>query len=159
MSLLARTSPAKHAALPKQISDVIGLSDQLMALLNSETEALRKGNSAPLTENEAQKSRLMALYQREFGALRTVPDIARTLNPHVRDALSKATARLQSALKEQSQLIARRKHVTEGIIQAVAKSVASKRQGASPYQRPIGAQGAPRLPARAATAITLNAVY
>jgi hypothetical protein len=55
-------------------------------------------------------------------------------------------------------LIARRRHVAEGIVQAVAKEVAQKRQGASPYAKPLPGKTQAPPAARAVTAITLNAV-
>jgi hypothetical protein len=67
------------------------------------------------------------------------------------------TERLNAALKEQSQLIARRRHVTEGIVQAIAKEVSAKRQVVSPYAKPMGGRAAPTA-SHAATAITLNSV-
>jgi hypothetical protein len=146
-----------RAALPKQIGDLILYSDQLAAILVKETAGLQARDKSALTVFEAEKARVMALYQRELNALRKDPNWAKALPAPVRDALAAAGARLGAALKSQSALIARRRHVTEGIVQAIAKEVAVKRQGVTPYAKPNGARLAPAAP-RAATAITLNSV-
>jgi hypothetical protein len=89
--------------------------------------------------------------------LRKDPDWAKRLTPDARMAMEAGGRRLQTALKAQADLIARRKHVTEGIVQAIAKEVAAKRQGVSPYGNPNSNRVAP-MAQRAATAITLNSV-
>lgn len=145
------------ATLPKQIVDLIAFSDQLALILNKETAALKSGAKDALKTFEADKTRIMALYQRELNALRKDPNWAKTMAPAVRMAMETAGQKLQTALKAQADLIARRKHVTEGLVQAIAKEVAAKRQVVSPYAKPMGGRAAPSA-SIAATAITLNSV-
>jgi hypothetical protein len=152
-ALVAKTP----AALPKHLSDLIALSDQLSALLTKETAGLKAGVKNALKMHEADKAKIMALYQRELNILRKDPDWAKRLSPPARAALEAAGERLQAALKAQSDLLARRKYVTEGIVQAIAKEVAAKRQIVSPYAKPQGGRAAPPS-SIAATAITLNSV-
>lgn len=145
------------SAIPKQIADVIAYSDQLAALLTKETAAMKAGVKNALKTFEAEKARTMALYQRELNVLRKDPDWAKRLGGQARAALEASGERLQTALKAQSDLIARRKYVTEGIVQAIAKEVAAKRQIVSPYAKPQGGRPAPAS-SIAATAITLNSL-
>ena len=143
--------------MSKPIADLIAFSDRIAAILAQETAALKSGSKDALTKFEAEKTRTMALYQRELNAVRKDPDWSKRLVPALRTQLEASAARLQKALKEQADLIARRRHVTEGIVQAIAKEVATKRQGVSPYAKPNGARPPAHAP-RAATAITLNSV-
>jgi hypothetical protein len=145
------------STVPKHISDLIAYSDQLAAILTKETAALKSGAKNALKTHEADKARSMALYQRELNTLRKDPDWAKRLAPAARNALEQAGERLQTALKAQADLIARRKYVTEGIVQAIAKEVAAKRQIVAPYGKPMG-RHAPAPSSAAATAITLNSV-
>lgn len=144
-------------AIPKHMSDLIAFSDQLTAILTKETAALRSGVKNALKPFETDKARIMALYQRELNLLRKDPDWAKRASANVRAALEAAGQRLQAALKAQSDLIARRKFVTEGIVQAIAKEVAAKRQIVAPYAKPYAGRAAPPS-SISATAITLNSV-
>lgn len=143
--------------MSKQIADLIAFSDRIAAILTHETAALKSGAKDALTKFEAEKTRTMALYQRDLNALSKDPDWAKRLPPPLRAQLEAAGARLQKALKQQSDLIARRRHVTEGIVQAIAKEVSAKRQIVSPYAKPMAGRPAPAA-STSATAITLNSV-
>lgn len=143
--------------MSKQIADLVAFSNQLTNILVRETAAMKAGAKDALKTFEADKTRTMALYQRELNAVRKDPDWAKRLPPDLRAKLEAAGAALQKALRDQSDLIARRRHVTEGIVQAIAKEVAAKRHGVSPYAKPNGGR-APVPAPRAATAITLNSV-
>jgi hypothetical protein len=141
---------------PKPIADLLALSAQLTSILARETAALRSGAKDAFKPTENDKARAMALYHRELNLLRKDPNWAKGLHPAIRAKLEKAGVDLHEALKAQSDLIARRRHVGEGIVQAIAKEVAAKRQGASPYAKPNGAR--PAAASAAVTAITLNSV-
>jgi hypothetical protein len=141
---------------PKSVVDLLAFSDQLAAILARETAALKAGEKDALKGSEADKARAMALYQRELNGLRKDPEWAKHLGAETRTKLEAAGRRLQTALRDQSDLIARRRHVTEGIVQAIAKEVAAKRQGVTPYAKPNG--GRPIASSAAVTAITLNSV-
>jgi hypothetical protein len=146
------------AADPREIAELIAYSDQLAGILRRETAAMKAGEKDALKKWEADKARTMALYQRDLNALKKDPAWAKKLPPATRERLTAAGERLNAALKEQSQLIARRRHVTEGIVQAIAKDVSQKRQGVSPYARPLPGKVQPPPSIRAVTAITLNSV-
>jgi hypothetical protein len=153
------TNPsAKLSPEPKSVADLIALSDQIAIILKRETNSLLASDPRALQHWDEEKSRAMALYQRDLGMIRKDTDWAKKLSPSAKLRMTDAGARLQSALNEQSRLIARRRHVTEGLVQAIAKDVATKRQGVSPYGRPLA--GSMTIPqnTRAATALTLNAV-
>lgn len=150
-------SPEK-ALLPKAVIDLIALTNQLTVIFQRETAGLLAGDKDALKTWEADKARAMALYQRDMTAVKKDPDWARKLSSIARDKLTAAGAQLQKALSDQSRLIARRRHVTEGIVQAIAKDVAQKRQGVSPYAMPRPGRAANDAAPRLATAITLNAV-
>lgn len=143
--------------LPKPVADLIGFSDQLATILNKETAAMKAGAKDALKLYEADKGRIIALYQRELNALRKDPNWAKAMANNVRAAMETAGQKLHTALKAQADLIARRKHIAEGIVQAIAKEVAAKRQVVSPYAKPVSGRAAPAA-SIAATAITLNSV-
>jgi hypothetical protein len=144
--------------IPAQIANLITLSDQIALVLQRENEALKQRKPQDLKQGEPEKTRLMAIYQREIATIRKDAKQFATLAAGVKDKISAAGERLQAALKEQSQILARLRHVTEGIVKAIASDVAKKRQGATPYARPMHGQMTSRTGAIGATSLTLNAV-
>jgi hypothetical protein len=145
-------------APPPAVAEMYALGERLAAILEAETAALKSGDPQAFQRHQDEKTRIMALYQRECAALKKDRSWAAALPASVRDRLAQSGARLQKALKDQSAALARRRHVTEGIVQAIAADVAKKRQGASPYARPQPGRVAGPRPAPSAAAITLNAL-
>lgn len=144
------------AALPSEVRNFVSASGELARLIEKEIAALKARTPQALTQWEQEKSRLIAIFQREHGLLKKRAADMKT-HPPSRQAVDAATKRLDAALKEQARLVNRLRHVTEGIVRAMAEEVSRQRSGHTGYSRPLPAGVKPR-PAQGATAITLNAM-
>lgn len=147
---------AAAAALPAEVRNFIAAAEQLARLLEKEIAALKARTPQALTQWEQEKSRLIAIFQKEHSLLKKR---AADLKAHAgsRQAVDAATKRLDAVLKEQARLVSRLRHVTEGIVRAVAEEVTRQRSGHVGYSRPLPPGMKPR-PAQGATALTLNAM-
>jgi hypothetical protein len=132
--------------------ELIALTARLATLIEQDVTILQGARPAALSQNEADRAQLTAHYAKAMAAFKPKAGVAALALP-VAQRLKAATERLHKALKEQTRLLARFRHVTEGLVKAVAESVAA-REATGVY----GKQGyavKPPAPPRA-TALTLN---
>jgi hypothetical protein len=139
------------SAADAQIEDLIQLTERLTALVNRELAILKGGRPAALNVNDDERALSLALYTKRCTAFKR--DVAPTpIASQAKKQLATATEKLRAALKEESRLLARFRHVSEGLVKAIADEVAS-RQAPATYAK-AGSFAKPA--ASAASAMTFN---
>jgi hypothetical protein len=132
--------------------DLIALTAKLASLVEQEIVVLKGKRPSELTKTENDRAALTLLYGKAMVEFKTKPQIAALPAP-LQQRLKTATERLHKALGEQSRLLARFRHVTEGMIKAIAETVAARESvgtyGKNGYN--VRPPAAPR-----AAALTLN---
>lgn len=132
--------------------ELIALTAKLATLVEQDVTILKGARPAALTQNDTDRAALTALYAKAMAEFKAKPAIA-ALPLSVAQRLKAATERLHKALKEQTRLLARFRHVTEGLVKAVAETVAA-REATGVYGKQGYAVKPPATPR--ATALTLN---
>lgn len=110
---------------PAKAEELIALTAKLAAFVERDVTVLKGNRPAALAEHENDRATLTALYGKamtEFKGKAAVP----ALPAPVQKRLKEATERLHKALKEQARLLARFRHVTEGMVKAIAQAVAAR---------------------------------
>lgn len=137
---------------PARAEDLIAITDRLAALLEHDAMALRGKRPADLATNENERVALTLSYTKAMAEFRDKLAIAALPLP-LQKRLKQATERLHKALGEQARLLARFRHVTEGLVKAIAETVAA-RNTTGVYGK-VGQLVKPPASPRAA-ALTLN---
>lgn len=137
---------------PAKAEELIALTAKLAALVEQDVTTLKGARPAALTQHETDRAQLTALYAKAMAEFKTKPAVT-TLPLSVAERLKAATERLHKGLKEQTRLLARFRHVTEGMVKAVAETVAA-REATGVYGKQGYAVKPPAAPR--ATALTLN---
>lgn len=131
--------------------ELTALTTTLAALIEQDVITLKGKRPAALSQNEADRAQLMLLYGKAAAEFRNSAALS-ALPPATKLALKAANERLHSALKEHNRLLTRFRHVTEGLVKAIAETVAA-REAPAVYAR-TGAFKAP-APTRMSS-MTLN---
>lgn len=132
--------------------ELIALTTRLTALIEDDITTLKGKRPAMLARNEADRATAMLLYGKAAGEFRTAAAVT-ALPAATQARLKTATGKLHAAIKEQSRLLIRFRHVTEGLVKAVADVVAA-RETPTAYAK-SGAFARSNSSQRA-TAMTLN---
>lgn len=110
---------------PAKAEDLIVVTDRLAALAEHDVLVLKGKRPADLAINENERTTLTLLYTKAMAEFRSKPAIA-GLPLLLQKRLKQATERLHKALGEQARLLARFRHVTEGLVKAIAETVAAR---------------------------------
>jgi hypothetical protein len=131
---------------------LIRLTEQLAAIVEDDVKTLKARRPAMLSGKESERTTASLLYAKAAAEFKS-PETVKALPAATRTRLKAATARLQAATREQSSLLTSFRHVTEGLVKAVADVVARK-SAPSAYGKSgsMAQSGA----AYRATALTLN---
>lgn len=105
--------------------DLIAVTDRLAAVVEHDAMLLKGKRPADLVTNESERATLTLLYTKAMAEFRNKPAIAALPAP-LQKRLKQATERLHKALGEQARLLTRFRHVTEGIVKAIAETVAAR---------------------------------
>jgi hypothetical protein len=133
-----------------QVEELLQLTERLTALVDRELAILKGARPAALHSNDDERATSLALYAKRCAAFKR--EIAPSLGADAKKRLTAATDKLRAALKEEARLLARFRHVSEGLIKAIADEVAA-RQTPATYAK-AGAFAKPA--AGSASAMTFN---
>ena len=131
------------------VAELIQLTERLTQIVERELAILKGARPSALNTNDDERATTLALYAKHCAAFKR--EAMSALSADVKKRLTGATERLRAALKEESRLLARFRHVSEGIIKAVADAVAA-RQAPPTYAK----AGAFTKPASSASAMAYN---
>ena len=132
--------------------ELIGLTDKLAALTEQDVATLKAKRPAALTTADDGRTTLLLQYGRVSADFKNGTALT-NLPALTQQRLKSATERLHKALKEQNRLLTRFRHVTEGVVKAIADAVTA-RQTPTTYAKSGAFVKAPA--ASRATALTLN---
>jgi hypothetical protein len=135
-----------------KIEELIALTTKLAILVEQDVATLKGNRPSALAQNEGDRAALLLIYGKAVTDARA-PGAMGDVPASVKARLKAATERLQNALKEQGRLLTRFRHVTEGLVRAVAENVAA-REAAPVYAKTghmVKPPAAPRV-----SAMTLN---
>ena len=113
-----------------QVEELIQLTERLTALVNCELAILKSGRPAALNVNDDERAASLALYAKRCTAFKREVPLA-ALGGEAKKRLSAATEMLRAALKEEGRWLARFRHVSEGLIKAIADEVAARQTPAT----------------------------
>ncbi len=108
---------------PRELEEKIS---RLCQILEFENELLALKSPQSLTENQAEKSRLVAIYNQQMTLLRDTPEHFRRYPSADLDALKATSQQFYETLDTHFRKLSTVKTVTEGIVKAVADEVAKK---------------------------------
>ena len=133
-----------------QVAELIDLTERLTKIVERELAILKGARPSALNAQDDERAATLALYSKRSAAFKreTLP----TLNADIRKRLLAATEKLRIALKEEARMLARFRHVSEGLIKAIADEVAARQT--PPTYAKAGAFAKPA--SGAASAMTYN---
>ena len=129
--------------------ELIALTTKLAVLIEQDIATLKGNRPSALAQNEGDRAALLATYGKAVTAFKAAP-IA-PVQSDLKQRLKNATERLHKGMKEQQRLLPRFRHVTEGLVKAVADAVTA-RETPTAY----GKTGTYAAPAGRAAAMTFN---
>lgn len=126
--------------------ELVALTTKLATLIEQDVVTLKSKRPALLAQNETDRATLLLHYGKAAAEFKTAAIIA-SLPLAPKQRLKAATERLHKAMKEQNRLLARFRHVSEGLIKAIAEGVAARETPAlygksGAYAKPQGARPA-----------------
>jgi hypothetical protein len=104
---------------------LLSLATKLTAILEEDAAILRSRRPAQLAGRQQDREILMLQYTKAVGEFRK-NHVKGSLPPALKQKLSQATEKLMAATKEHSRLLTRFRHVTEGMLKAVATVVVAQ---------------------------------
>ncbi len=108
----------------ERIDLILDLTRRLSQLVEREIALIQAQEPHRLAEHEEERSRLSLLYAREMQTLRADPQAARRAEEERLERLRVETKAFNDTLERHQRLIQRMRHVTEGIVKAVADEAA-----------------------------------
>lgn len=105
-----------------KVEALIGMSNRLADMIEADIAILRTRRPAQLARTEADREMAMLQYSRAVAEFRNA-GTAKLLQADLKTRLNAATRRVVSATREQNLMLARFRHVTEGLIRSVANVV------------------------------------
>jgi hypothetical protein len=106
----------------ERAEELLALATKLTAVLEEDAAILRSRRPALLAGRQEDRDVLMLQYAKAVGEFRKV-HVKGSLPPALRQKLAGATEKLMGATREHSRLLLRFRHVTEGMLKAVATVV------------------------------------
>lgn len=133
-----------------RVEQLILLTDRLTDLVAEQALAFEQHRPHEVAEQLEEATRLANLYRHESARVRADPTLVAAAGLERRTRLVRATEAFDAVLARQERALAAAKHVTEGLVRAIADEVALQRNRGATYgpgaDTPIGD----------AKAITLN---
>jgi hypothetical protein len=125
-----------------KLERLLALAGRLITALTLDVDALAHGRARELKMIEPDMQKVAALYEREAAALSQREMQAAPVA--LREKYLASVKVLRDLLKQQQRLLTRMRHVSEGMIRAVADELARRETSARPYSRlPAAAARAP----------------
>ncbi|MBP6013066.1 MAG: hypothetical protein KBA31_12640 [Alphaproteobacteria bacterium] len=134
---------------PDKADELIALTTKLAVLIEQDIATLKGNRPSALAQNEGDRAVLLANYGKAVSAFKATPMTA--VAADLKQRLKTATERLHKGMKEQQRLLTRFRHVTEGLVKAVAEAVTA-REAPTAYAK----TGTYAPPQGRASALTFN---
>jgi hypothetical protein len=112
------------------VQELIELTGHLTALVERELAILKGNRPSALNVNDDERATMLALYAKRCVAFKREVPLA-SLSAETKTRLTMVTEKLRAALREESRWLARFRHVSEGLIKAIADEVAARESPAA----------------------------
>lgn len=142
------TTPTESARV--RVQQLIHLTTTLTERLRVERDAFQARRPQDVAHGMAETQELANHYRRESAQVKATPGFLTLITPQERDSLIEATKEFEAVLTEHAQTVEAARHVSEGLVKAIASEVASTRAQGTGY----GASG--RASTGDSRAVTLN---
>ncbi len=123
--------------LEDRLDQLIGLTRRLTDLMTTEIEALNARKLDASSADFQEKERLAHTYRMEMMDLAKNGDLLLQAPAQLRKTLFETTRRFQEVLAEHDRALTAMREISEGLVQAIAREVASETSGPRGY----GARG------------------
>lgn len=104
---------------------LLSMATRLAAMIEEDSSTLRARRPAQLASRQSEREALMLQYTKAVAEFRKT-HVKGSLPPALKARLDSATTRLMSATREHTRLLTRFRHVTEGMLKAVANVVVAQ---------------------------------
>lgn len=118
------TNNMKISAL--DVDNMIRVTKRLTELIQTESRLLTEKRPRDADAIREEQVALAGTYTRMLSALKQNPALIRTSNPEKVAILKKATIEFNRAVAKHTNLVARLKRVTEGLVQTIADAASKK---------------------------------
>ncbi len=138
----------------ERVEAMLALTEQLTGMLVLDCKAFEAHRPQDVAERSAETARLANLYRHESARIRQDVGSVAAAAPALRKRLVQSAEALDSVLARHGRALHAAKTVSEGLVHAIAREVATQRGGHGGGYGPGGGSVAPSP--GAATSITLN---
>lgn len=115
---------------PAELSDKV---DRLCQILDFENELMTLKNPTAMTEHQAEKSRLVAIYNQQMNLIKADPERYKRFPKAEIDRLKATSETFYESLDAHFRKLSTVKSVTEGLVKSVADEVAKKKAPPKTY--------------------------
>lgn len=119
--------------LDDRIGQIIILTERLTDLIAAETRAFEANRPQDVAATVGETAKLANIYRMESTRLKRDPSLLQGANLKQRVALVRATEAFDAVLARHGRVLESAKSITEGLVQAIAKEVATTRVKAAGY--------------------------
>ena len=131
----------------QRLDELIVLTERLTALIKCESVSLKTRRPHELKDMVTLKAELSGHYARAMAKLRQDADGIKAASPERRRRLTNVTEAFRAALEELSNMLARMRRISEGIVRAIAEEATQMRPKPVGYGQNAGPAGPAPTPA------------
>ncbi len=153
--LQAAHQPMSVPLMNERLTSLLNITQSLTRLIEDESRSLRARRASDLKALAEEKSRLSAHYQQELRLIRQHKGLMPQADRPLREAVREATRQFHQALDSNQRILAGKRKIGEGLIQAIGDEVARRSRPLPSYSRNARIDGRPSSP----TSLALNQTF
>jgi hypothetical protein len=116
-----------------RVDSLLELTARLTDLIETETQHLQNHDTEPLAAIGAEKTKVAAIYTREMAALKSDVEATKSVEKGMLDRLKTETTQFRSVMNVHEKTLLRLRHVSEGMIKAIADESSKKKAAPDGY--------------------------
>ena len=152
---LAANQPMSVPLMNERLTRLLNITQSLTRLVEDENRLLRARRASDLKSLAEEKTRLSAHYQQELRLIRQHKGLMPEADRPLREAVREATRQFHEALDSNQRILAGKRKIGEGLIQAIGDEVARRSRPLPSYSRNARIDGRPGGP----TSLALNQTF
>lgn len=125
-----------------RIEMILQLTGELCGLIEAETTHLEHHRPSELSQSEAKKAQLSALYAREMRAISARPELLHGATSAQKQSLQESAENFRATVANHTRRLVHARVVTEALVVAVGEELNKRRNPATRYAKPYGKSGA-----------------
>ena len=119
----------------ERVAQILAVVERLAEIIAAENAHLQQREPSLLSETEAEKGRLAAVYRRQLQEIAADPTWLKSADPTDRDRLKEAVRSFEAGLTAHARMLVAVKAVTEGMVRTVAEEVQKRNLPLEGYGR------------------------